>query len=98
MNIYKLIYESKQEATQDLMDRGVVEHDEDQNIIYSSNTMAVVHLGQLVDQPGEYDDEGNMITPPVWLGGYHVDVMTIEPVNFGDHEIQVDNPKHSFYL
>lgn len=98
MNIYKLIYQSKQEAIDHLLDLEVLIVDEDQNIQYSSNTKAVVHLGQLVDQPGEYDEEGNIITPPVYLQGYHVDVMTVDPVNFGDHEIQVNNPKHTFYL
>ena len=36
---------------------------------------AIVHLGNLVETEGTYDDEGNELTAPVLSSTYHIDVL-----------------------
>ena len=46
---------------------------------------AIVHLGNLVEVAGTYDEEGNELTPPVLSSTYHIDVLWDgEPVEAWD--------------
>jgi hypothetical protein len=46
---------------------------------------AIVHLGNLVEVAGTYDEEGNELTPPVLSSTYHIDVLWDgEPVSSWD--------------
>lgn len=90
--IYKLKYTDKVEAITHLKSVGVLDEDEQ----YTAITEAVVYIGLIVDEQGEYNDQGEEITPPTYLDGYHVDVMTKEIVNFGDKEVFTENPRHQF--
>jgi hypothetical protein len=90
--IYKLKYTDKAEAISHLQELGLID-DEEQ---YTAITEAVVYIGLIVDQQGTYDVDGNELTPPTFLSGYHVDVMTNKIVNFGSKEIFPKNGKHKF--
>jgi hypothetical protein len=110
--IYKLKYTDKAEAITHLKSVGVLEdvttyntttNDEGEDITieivntqYTAITEAVVSIGLIVDQQGTYDVDGNELTPPTFLSGYHVDVMTNKIVNFGSKEIFPKNGKHKF--
>jgi len=90
--IYKLKYTDKAEAITHLQELGLIDEDEQ----YTAITEAVVYIGLIVDQQGEYNDQGEEITAPTYLDGYHVDVMTNTTVNFGSKEIFPTNERHKF--
>jgi len=90
--IHKLKFTDKAQAVTTLQNKGVI--DEEGN--YINGTHAVVYIGIIVDQQGTYDEEGNELTPPTFLDGYHVDIMTTDTIDFGANEVQVNNPIHSF--
>lgn len=48
---------------------------DEQGNAYPTHSHAIVRLGNLVEQQGTYDEQGNEITPPVLSETYHVDVL-----------------------
>jgi len=58
---------------------------------------AVVHVGKIIDTEGAYDDEGNEITPPTFIEGWHVDIMLREEMDLSEFEVFPNNPKHKFF-
>ena len=65
----KYQFGSKGAATTKINALGV---DEEGNPTHSH---AIVHLGNLVEQEGTYDEEGNELTAPVLSATYHIDVL-----------------------
>ena len=65
----KYSFGSKGAATTKL---NALPHDEEGNPNYSH---AIVHLGNLVETEGTYDEEGEVITEPVLSSTYHIDVL-----------------------
>ncbi len=65
----KYSFGSKGAATTKINQLGV---DEEGNPTHSH---AIVHLGNLVEVEGTYDEEGNELTAPVMSGTYHLDVL-----------------------
>ena len=50
-----------------------------------THSHAIVHLGNLVEKEGTYDEEGEVITEPVLSSTYHIDVLWDgEPVESWD--------------
>jgi len=105
MKEYKLKYNNKQEALQDLMAKGVIveklSYNEDEELElretpYTSITEAVVYIGNIVDVPATFDKEGEVLTDATFVDGYHVDVMLNKEVDFGENEIVTDKPVHTF--
>ena len=105
MKKYKLKYNDKQEALQDLMSKGIIVeklsyNDNDELELrktpYTNITQAVVYIGKIVNVPAIFDEEGEVLTDATFLEGYHVDVMLNEVVDFGENEIVTDNPVHTF--
>lgn len=92
MKVYKLRYSDKDEAVNDLKAKGVLV-DSDEGLIYGEHTQAVVYLGKLVDIQGTYDEQGNELTAPTFLDGYHVDIMlNVKPTT--DEEGNVIEPNY----
>jgi hypothetical protein len=91
MNIIKLKYKDKETAIADLIIKNVI--DEEGN--YQQGIQAVVEIGEITLIDGTYDDEGNTITEPIYVDGYHYDVMSEQEIVF-ENEITVNNPKHTF--
>ena len=65
----KYSFGSKGAATTKL---NALPHDEEGNPTHSH---AIVHLGNLVETEGTYDEEGEVITEPVLSSTYHIDVL-----------------------
>ena len=42
---------------------------------YPTHKHTIVHLGNIVEQQGEYDEEGNEVVAPVLSDKWHVDVL-----------------------
>jgi hypothetical protein len=95
MNIYKLNYIDKETAIADLIAKGVYIKTEE-GLIYGEGIQAIVEIGLIVLENGTYDEEGNVITEPIYADGYHYDVMSIGKIDFGSAEIFPKNCCHSF--
>ena len=90
--IFKLNYPDKQTAIADLIDKKII--DEDFN--YLKGTHAVVEIGKVVSIPATFDENGELLTEPIYYDGYAYDVMSDEEVDFGSFEIFPKNPAHGF--
>jgi hypothetical protein len=90
--IYQLKYTDKEAAQTHLREAVVLDVENE----YTSITHAVVYIGAIVDVAGTYDEEGNELTPPTFVDGYHVDVMTKVDVDFGAYVVSPSNPRHKF--
>ena len=95
MNIAKLKYKDKETAIADLLAKGVYVETEDA-LVYGQGVQAIVEIGLIVLENGTYDEEGNVITEPIYADGYHFDVMSENKIDFGTNELTVNNPKHYF--
>ena len=90
MNIYKLQYTDKAEGDADLLAKGTYEVVTEEGVtqdVYINGTQAIVYIGQIVEIPATYDDEGKELTPAVYYDGVFYDIMTIEDIDFGDKEV-----------
>lgn len=93
MNIYKLKYTDKETAIADLIAKGVY----NEYLSFGEGIHAVVEIGLVTITDGTYDDDGNVITEPIYADGYHYDIMSEIKINFETAEIFPNNPKHNFY-
>lgn len=94
MNIYKLKYQDKETAEINLISKGVYFETED-GMSYGQGIHAIVEIGLIIDQHGTYDEEGNVITEPTFIEGYHYDVMSEQEFDFKS-AIHTDSPVHTF--
>ena len=95
IRIYKLKYSDKETATADLISKGVYQEIEGE-LFYGNGIEAVVEIGKVIDQEATYDEQGNILTEPTYVDGYHFDIMIEKEVDFGANEIITKNPRHTF--
>lgn len=95
MRICKLKYTDKETAITDLIAKGVFQEIEDE-MLYADGIDAVVEVGLIIDQEATFDEQGNLLTEPTYIEGYHFDIMTDNEIDFGENEIFTNNPKHTF--
>ena len=95
IKIYKLKYTNKETAIADLIAKGVYQEIEGE-MLYAEGIEAVVEVGLIIDQEATFDENGNMLTEPTYIEGYHFDIMAEKEIDFGANEITTNNPKHSF--
>ena len=88
IRIYKLKYTDKETAIADLIAKGVFQEIEGE-VLYVDGIDAVVEVGLVIDQEATFDEQGNLLTEPTYIEGYHFDIMS-------DNESFPNNPKHSF--
>ena len=94
-NVYKLQYASKASLESALLSRGIID-EEGQN---AQETHAVVHLGNIVLEPAELDNQGNETKAAVISDKYHADIMVESEFSFGANEVQIAEGQpqaHSF--
>jgi hypothetical protein len=94
MNIYKLRYQDNSEAQADFLAKGVY-IETDAELSYGEGVHSVVEIGLIVDKECAFDEDGNVLTEPIYFNGYHYDVMSENIIIF-ENEIQVNNPNHTF--
>jgi hypothetical protein len=95
MEIYKLQYKDKETAIADLIAKGVYIETED-GLSYGQGIQAIVEIGLIVEVEGTYDEDGNVITEPIYYDGYFYDVMSEQKIDFGTNEIFPVNCVHAF--
>jgi hypothetical protein len=93
MKISKLNYTDRETAIADLLAKGVYQ----EGLIYGQGIHAIVEIGKVVNTQGTYDENGNVITEPIYYDGYAYDVMSEQDIIF-ESEIFPKHPKHSFGL
>jgi len=93
MNIYKLKYADKETAIADLLLKNVYVKqiiDKEEVLYFGEGIQAIVEIGLIcINQPTQE-------IAPIFTDGYHYDVMSDQDIDFGDNEVVVNNPKHSF--
>ena len=99
-NIFKLSYPNKEAAVADLKAKNILIEvdgiDGEKHEAYGNGVAAVVEIGLIVLEQGTYDEEGNVITEPIYADGYHYDVMADNEYDFGANLVDPKNPKHAF--
>ena len=96
MKIYKLNYTDRETAIADLLAKGVYVQNEE-GLIYGQGIHAIVEIGKVVNVQGTYDDNGNVLTEPIYYDGYAYDVMSEQDIIF-ENEIIPKHPKHKFLI
>ena len=92
MNIYKAVFDTKEQGTNYLLNIGVLIEVEGENI-FAPTTAAVVYIGKVVDKDQTTDPEN-----PVYYPGFAIDVMSSETLDFGSYAVYpADKSAHSFY-
>jgi len=91
MKIYKLKFNNKEEALTSLIEKGVLTEDQS----FGEGILAVVEVGKIAETQGEYDHEGTQIVAPVYIDGYHYDVMSEIELDF-ENSVIPKNPRHTF--
>jgi hypothetical protein len=69
---------------------------EDDELITASHTFAIDEIGTLYEG-GTYDAEGNVITPPVALTGWHVNFAGDPPEAWDAHLVVVNSASRIFF-
>jgi hypothetical protein len=92
MNIYKAVFDTKEQGTTYLLSIGVLIEQEE--IVFAPTTAAVVYIGKVIDKDRTTDPEN-----PVFFDGYAIDVMSsVDGLDFGSYAVYpADKSAHSFY-
>ena len=90
--IKKLKYATREQGIADLILKEIY----NEELEYCDGVHAVVDIGMVIDQEATYDEQGNMLTEPTYVEGYHFDIMSEKEIDFGESEIFPNNPKHTF--
>ena len=88
-NVYKLEYRTKSALETALLSKGILQLNEEGEQIKAEGTHAIVYLGNIVLEAGEYDSQGNETKAPVISNKYHADIMTDEEFDFGANEVVI---------
>ena len=99
IRIAKYEFDSKEQAETKINALGV-ETDENGNE-YPTHKHTIVHLGHIVEQQGQYDEDGNETVAPVVSSKYHVDVLwkgiDDHPYGWKSYAVDIDGDGvHSF--
>ena len=92
--IYKLTYKDKAQAVADLDSKGILVQTED-DTVYGEGVQAVVEIGLIMLTPPVMDGL-EVIEPPIYMEGYHYDIMADNIYDFGVNLVEPKNPKHAF--
>ena len=97
--IYKRYEFNDQEQAEEKID-AFFDIDEEGNKVQNVKA-AFIKLNKFVLEQGEYDEQGEEITPPVLSEGYAVDVLWNEldesPYGWKSYEVEPKNPKHKIF-
>ena len=95
IRVYKLKYPDRETALSDLITKGVYKEIEGE-LIYGEGVHAVVEVGLIINEEATFDEQGNLLTEPTYIDGYHFDIMAEKEIDFGESEIFTNNPNHTF--
>jgi hypothetical protein len=90
---YYLKFPNENTATQLLEEAGFL--DEDKNIISCTHNYAIDVVG-IITEGGEYDEEGNVITQPITLSGWHINYVGELPSDWEQYLVSPEFPVRVF--
>ena len=97
--IYKRYEFNDQEQAEEKID-AFFDLDEEGNKVQNIKA-AFIKLNKFVLEQGEYDEQGEEITPPVLSEGYAVDVLWNDldesPYGWKSYEVEPESPKHRIF-
>ena len=97
--IYKRYEFNDQEQAEEKID-AFFDLDEEGNKVQNIKA-AFIKLNKFVLEQGEYDEQGEEITPPVLSEGYAVDVLWNDldesPYGWKSYEVEPESPKHRLF-
>jgi hypothetical protein len=91
---YYLKFPNKKTAKQLLEKAGFL--DEDKNIISCTHDYAIDVVG-VITEGGEYDEEGNVITQPITLSGWHINYVGELPSDWKQYLVSPEEPVRVFF-
>ncbi|MFT5760942.1 MAG: hypothetical protein ACI8WA_000043 [Polaribacter sp.] len=94
MNIYKLRFSTKEEGVSFFQNENLTRLIEDE-VCNQEGVHAIVDIGRIVETPGEMDNDGNIITEPTYLDGFHFDIMCEQEI-ISDKIVTPSSPSHKF--
>lgn len=83
MNIFKLRYDNEHQGIDDLKLKGVYIETEE-GLSYGQGVQAIVNIGKIILTDGTFDEQGNLLTEPTYIEGYHFDIMSEKEIDFGE--------------
>jgi len=97
--IYKRYEFNDQEQAEEKID-AFFDLDEEGNKVQNIKA-AFIKLNKFVLEQGEYDEQGEEVTPPVLSEGYAVDVLWNDldesPYGWKSYEVEPESPKHRLF-
>ncbi len=96
MKISKLNYTDRETAIADLLAKGVYIQTEEE-LTYGQGIHAIVEIGKSIKENATFDENGNVLTEPIFHNGYAFDVMSEQDIIF-ENEVFPTNPRHSFFI
>jgi len=97
--IYKRYEFNDQEQAEEKID-AFFDLDEEGNKVQNIKA-AFIKLNKFVLEQGEYDEQGEEITPPVLSSSYAVDVLWNDldesPYGWKSYEVEPESPKHRLF-
>ena len=88
-SIYFLKFPNEKTALSKLKSAGFI--NEDNEIISASHSHAIDVVG-VITQGGEYDKEGNVITQPITLSGWHINYVGELPSDWEQYLVSPEFP------
>lgn len=92
---YYLKFPTKQIAMQLLEEVGFL--DEDKNIISCTHEYAIDVVNTIVEG-GQYDGEGDVITEPITLKGWHINYVGKLPSDWEQYLVTPEEPVRVFFM
>jgi len=92
---YYLKFPNEKTATQLLEEAGFL--DEDKNIISCTHNYAIDVVG-IITKGEEYDEEGNVITQPITLSGWHINYVGKLPSDWEPFLVTPEEPIRVFFM
>jgi hypothetical protein len=96
MILYKLKYNSKEEAEQYFVNNGLASI-VNGRLNPTLQSTCIVELGLVCIQEDEYSEDGVLINQAAFADGYHYDILMEQEHDFGVNRIFPKNPKHGFF-
>tara|TARA_R100001463_G_scaffold42850_4_gene89597 strand:+ start:4912 stop:5214 length:303 start_codon:yes stop_codon:yes gene_type:complete len=96
MNIYKLSYDTRKKALKDLVKKKVYNKSLLGKYSKADGIDTVVELGKVESVEATYDENDIELTPAEYFPGYGFDILTTKTIDFGENEINPEDPKHKF--
>ena len=97
--IYKRYEFNDQEQAESKMD-SFFDLDQEGNKVQNIKA-SFIKLNKFVLEQGEYDEEGEEVTPPVLSSGYAMDVLWNDldesPYGWKSYEVEPESPKHKLF-